>query len=140
MAARKADARWEGGLKDGHGNMKMAGWEGPFTFKSRFEEGEGTNPEALLAAAHSGCFSMALSAELEKAGHSPESVETTATVELRGGDAPPIRSITLETRAKVPGISEDEFQQIAEAAKTGCPVSQALAAVPTITLNATLES
>ena len=140
MAARKADARWEGGLEDGHGNMKMAGWEGPFTFKSRFEEGEGTNPEVLLAAAHSGCFSMALSADLEKAGHTPEFVETTATVELRGGDAPPIRSITLDTRAKVPGISDEEFQQIAEGAKAGCPVSQALAAVPTITLNATLES
>jgi osmotically inducible protein OsmC len=141
MALRKADARWEGGgLKDGHGTMKMAGWEGPFTFKSRFEEGEGTNPEALLAAAHAGCFSMALAADLEKAGHTPESVETTAAVELRGGEAPPIRSITLTTRARVPGISEDEFQQIAEATKSGCPVSQALAAVPTITVEATLES
>ena len=141
MALRKADARWEGGgLKDGHGTMKMAGWEGPFTFKSRFEEGEGTNPESLIAAAHAGCFSMALAADLEMAGHSAESVETTAAVELRGGDGPPIRSITLTTRAKVPGISEEEFQQVAEGTRTGCPVSQALAAVPEIKLDATLES
>lgn len=141
MAIRKADARWEGGgLKDGHGSMRMANWEGPYTFGSRFEEGAGTNPEELLAAAHAGCYSMAFAADLERAGHTPESVETTATVELRGGEKPPIRSIKLETRAKVPGISEEEFQSVAEAAKVGCPVSQALAGVPSITVEAILES
>jgi osmotically inducible protein OsmC len=120
---------WEGGLKGGKGRMKVGktGYEGPFTFASRFEEGAGTNPEELIAAAHAGCFSMALSAELEKAGHAPKSVNTTATVTIIAGTG--ITGVRLETRASVPGIGKDEFLKIAEGAKTGCPVSKALAAV-----------
>lgn len=140
MPTSTANARWEGDLEQGNGVMRMAGWEGPYTFRTRFQEGGATNPEMLLAAAHAGCFSMALSAELAKAGHSPESVETEAAVTIRGGDTPPIGRIELVTRARVPGISDDEFQTIAEAAKAGCPVSQALSAVPEISLQATLES
>jgi osmotically inducible protein OsmC len=121
--------------------MRMASgaYEGPYTFKSRFEEGEGTNPEELIAAAHAGCFSMALSADLGRAGHQAESVETTATVHLELGDAgPSIARIVLDTRARVPEIDDAEFQQVAEGAKQSCPVSKALAAVPNIELNAEL--
>jgi len=141
MPARTANARWEGGLKDGKGNMRLGGgaFEGQYSFSSRFEEGTGTNPEELIAAAHAGCFSMALSAGLEKAGHSPNSVETEAKVHLspKDGGGFRISRIDLVTTADVPGIGEDEFQQAAQGAKEGCPVSQALSAVE-ITLNATL--
>ena len=143
MPTRKADARWEGSLQEGRGTMRMASrsYEGPYTFKSRFEEGEGTNPEELIAAAHAGCFSMALSGNLGSAGHDPEYVETTASVHLRMDDAgPTIRRIDLVTRAKVPGIEQSAFIEAAEAAKAGCPVSRALGAVEEITLDATLES
>src|ERR687896_640228 len=100
---------------------------------------DGTNPEELIAAAHAGCFSMALSGELGRAGHSAESVETTATVHLdKQEEGFGITRIVLETRARVPGISEDEFQQAADGAKTGCPVSRALAAVDSIELRASL--
>ena len=121
--------------------MRMASgaYEGPYSFESRFQEGDGTNPEELIAAAHAGCFSMALSAELGRAGHSAETVETTATVYLDKVDEGfAIKRIELETQARVPGVSDDEFQQIAEAAKKGCPVSQALAAVESIELRASL--
>jgi lipoyl-dependent peroxiredoxin len=141
MPTRKADARWDGSLTEGNGTMRMASgaYEGPYTFQSRFEEGEGTNPEELIAAAHAGCFSMALSLELGRAGHSAETVETTATVHLdKLKEGFGITRIELDTRARVPGVSEDEFQQIAEAAKKGCPVSQALAAVDSIELRAAL--
>jgi osmotically inducible protein OsmC len=114
-------------------------YEGPYSFQSRFEEGDGTNPEELIAGAHAGCFSMALSGELGRAGHEPESIETTATVHIdkvEGGFG--ITRIELETRARVPGIDADEFQRLAEAAKQNCPVSRALAAVETIELNAEL--
>jgi osmotically inducible protein OsmC len=141
MPARTANARWEGGLKDGKGNMRLGGgaFEGQYSFSSRFEEGAGTNPEELIAAAHAGCFSMALSAGLEKAGHNPNSVETEAKVHLSPADGGGFRisRIDLVTTADVPGITEDAFQQAAEGAKAGCPVSKALAAVE-ITLNATL--
>jgi osmotically inducible protein OsmC len=141
MPARTANARWEGGLKDGKGNMRLGGgaFEGQYSFSSRFEEGTGTNPEELIAAAHAGCFSMALSAGLEKAGHNPNSVETEAKVHLspKDGGGFRISRIDLVTTADVPGIGADEFQQAAQGAKEGCPVSQALSAVE-ITLNATL--
>ena len=141
MPKRKANAVWEGSLTEGSGTMRMASgaYEGPYSFQSRFEEGDGTNPEELIAAAHAGCFSMALSLELGKAGHDPQSVETEATVHLdKQEEGFAIKRIELSTRARVPGISEDEFQQAAEGAKKGCPVSQALAAVESIELDARL--
>ncbi len=139
----KADATWNGTLTEGEGTMRLAGgYEGPYDFGSRFEDsGNGTNPEELIAGAHAGCFSMALSGALSKAGHQPESIDTTATVNLRkveGGFE--IHKIRLVTKARVAGISDDEFQQAAEGAKEGCPVSKALAAVETIEVEATLES
>jgi osmotically inducible protein OsmC len=141
MPARTANARWEGGLRDGKGNMRLGGgaFEGQYSFSSRFEEGVGTNPEELIAAAHAGCFSMAFSAGLEKAGFSPNSVETEAKVHLSPADGGGFRisRIDLITTAEVPGIDDDAFQQAAQAAKEGCPVSQALAAVE-ITVSATL--
>jgi lipoyl-dependent peroxiredoxin len=141
MPQRQANARWDGSLTEGDGTMRMASgaYEGPYTFESRFEEGAGTNPEELIAAAHAGCFSMALSGELGKAGHDAENVETKATVHLdKEGEGFTIKRIDLRTRARVPGISEEEFQQIADGAKKGCPVSRALAAVETIELEAEL--
>jgi lipoyl-dependent peroxiredoxin len=141
MPKRTAEARWDGSLQEGKGTMRMASgaYEGPYSFQSRFQEGDGTNPEELIAAAHAGCFSMALSAELGRAGHSAESVETTATVHLDKVEAGfAIKRIELETQARVPGIDDSEFQQIAEGAKKGCPVSQALAAVESIELQASL--
>ena len=141
MPKRKAQARWEGSLQDGNGTMRMAtgAYEGPYSFQSRFEEGEGTNPEELIAAAHAGCFSMKLSGELGQAGHEPESIETEATVHLDKQDAGfAITRIELTTRGNVPRIDADEFQRHAESAKETCPVSQALAV--DISLDATLES
>jgi osmotically inducible protein OsmC len=139
----KADATWNGTLTEGEGTMRLAGgYEGPYNFGSRFEGKEtGTNPEELIAGAHAGCFSMALSGALVKAGHQPESIDTTANVNLRKaeGGGFEIHQIRLVTRARVPGISEEEFQQAAQGAKEGCPVSKALAAVETIELEATLE-
>jgi lipoyl-dependent peroxiredoxin len=141
MPKRKADARWEGSLQEGHGVMRVASgaYEGPYSFQSRFQEGDGTNPEELIAGAHAGCFSMALAGDLGRAGYEPESVETTATVHLEMDDGPPtIARIELDTRAKVPGIDDSEFQKIAEAAKQNCPVSRALGAVHTVEVNAEL--
>ena len=143
MPKRTANARWDGSLQEGRGTMRMASgaYEGPYSFQSRFEEGDGTNPEELIAAAHAGCFSMALSADLGRAGHEAESVETTATVHLDKLDEGfGITRIELDTRARVPGVDEGEFQRIAEGAKEGCPVSQALAAVGSIELKAELVS
>ena len=130
MPTRTADARWEGSLQDGRGTMKMAtdAYDGPYSFQSRFEEGDGTNPEELIGAAHAGCFSMALSGALGKAGYEPENVETTAKVHLdKAGEGFKITRVELESRARVPGIEQAEFEQQAQAAKEGCPVSQALA-------------
>jgi lipoyl-dependent peroxiredoxin len=141
MAKRTANARWNGSLTEGEGTMRlgMGAYEGNYSFQSRFEEGDGTNPEELIAAAHAGCFSMALSAGLGQAGHNPESVETEATVHLeKEGEGFAIKRIELRSRARVPGISEEEFQDQAEAAKKGCPVSQALAAVESIEVDAQL--
>jgi osmotically inducible protein OsmC len=132
MPIRRANARWEGNLVDGRGTMHMqsGSYEGPYSFQSRFEEGEGTNPEELIAAAHAGCFSMKFSADLSAAGFEPESVETTANVHLdQVDDGFKIARSVLETRAKVPGIPDDQFQEIAQAAKDTCPVSAALGAI-----------
>jgi osmotically inducible protein OsmC len=142
MPKRTADATWNGTLTEGDGTMRLASgaYEGPYSFESRFEEGEGTNPEELIAASHAGCYSMALSGNLVRAGHEPERVDTTATVAIeRAGDGFAITAIRLDTRARVAGIGDDEFQQVAEATKDGCPVSAALAAVGTMELDARLE-
>jgi lipoyl-dependent peroxiredoxin len=141
MPKRTASARWDGSLQEGSGTMRMpsGAYEGPYSFQSRFEEGEGTNPEELIAAAHAGCFSMALSLMLGQAGHEPESIETEATVQIdKAGEGFAITHILLRTRASVPGIDADEFQRQAEAAKEGCPVSQALGGVGSIELEAEL--
>jgi lipoyl-dependent peroxiredoxin len=132
MAARQGSAEWRGGLKGGQGTLTVGenAWQASYSFESRFEEGAGTNPEELIGAAHAACFSMALSAALEKAGHTPERVATTAEVELQAGEGGArISTITLRAEAKVPGIDEAAFQEIAEGAKTNCPVSKALAGV-----------
>ena len=141
MPKRNASARWDGSLTEGHGTMRMASgaYEGPYSFQSRFEEGDGTNPEELIAAAHAGCYSMALSGELGKAGHDVESIETEATVHIdEVDDGFAIKRIELRTRVTASGLDDSDFQQAAEAAKEGCPVSQALAAVETIDLDAQL--
>lgn len=142
MPVREASAQWQGGLKGGDGSVAFGGgaFEGRYNFSSRFEEGTGTNPEELIAAAHASCFSMALSAELEGAGHSPESVDTTARVKVEKSDEGfSITESALQTTARVPGLSDEEFQKIAAGAKAGCPVSRALAGVE-IKLEATLGS
>jgi osmotically inducible protein OsmC len=143
MPTRTASARWEGSLTEGNGTMRMGSgaYEGPYSFQSRFEEGDGTNPEELIGAAHAGCFSMALSGELGKAGYDVESVDTEATVHLdEAGDGFAISRIELRTEVSAPGVDEAAFQEAAEAAKKGCPVSQALAAVDSIELAAELTN
>jgi osmotically inducible protein OsmC len=140
MAVRKAEAVWEGGTK-GKGRMKLGSgaFEGAYSFASRFENGTGTNPEELIGAAHAGCFSMALSFMLEQAGFTPARVQTSARVHIeKAGEGFKITSIELETEADVPGIDERKFLEQAEAAKKGCPVSQALTGTE-ITLKATLR-
>jgi osmotically inducible protein OsmC len=141
MPVRKASAVWNGGLRDGNGSMKLqsGAYEGKYSFASRFEEAGGTNPEELIAAAHSGCFSMALSAALGKAGFTPKSIATDASVTLeKVGEGFGITRIDLKTVASVPDIDEAKFHEIAQAAKENCPVSKALKAVE-ITLDARLE-
>ena len=142
MPVRTAEAEWKGDLPKGSGTIKTqtGSYQGGYSFGSRFEEGKGSNPEELIAAAHAGCFSMAFSNQLAKAGFPPDSVKTTAKVHLDKGDAGfSITKIELVTRAKVPGVDEKTFREKAEAAKTGCPVSKALQAVD-ITLDARLEA
>ncbi len=136
----KATADWKGDLKTGSGSFAAGdGIKGEVTFKSRFEDGPGANPEQLIAAAHASCFSMALSAALAEAGTPVELVKTDATVTLRFVDgAPTIVSIALKTVGTVPGLDQAGFEQAAAGAKANCPVSRALAAVPEITLEATL--
>jgi osmotically inducible protein OsmC len=140
MATRDGHAEWHGGLKDGSGTVSVGDlFSGQYSFSSRFEEGQGTNPEELIAAAHAACFSMALSNILASAGHPPESVKTTAKVHLRQVEgAATIAQIDLITRGTVPGIDQAQFVEYATTAKGACPVSRALAAVPEITLDATL--
>jgi osmotically inducible protein OsmC len=142
MPVRKAEAVWEGNLMKGKGTMKLGSgsFEGSYSFASRFESGAGTNPEELIGAAHAGCFSMALSLFLEKAGFTPERIHTDAKVHIdKVGEGFKITTIELETQAKVPGIDEKKFQELAEATKKGCPVSVALAGTE-IKLKATLLS
>jgi lipoyl-dependent peroxiredoxin len=140
MAVRTAEGEWKGGLKSGSGTVTLGSgaFSGPYSFKSRMEDGAGTNPEELLGAAHAGCFSMALSAGLEASGFTPTKVHTTAKVyfgPVEGGFA--VTKIELTTQAEIPGIDNETFQAQAEGAKKGCPISKALASVP-ISLDATL--
>jgi lipoyl-dependent peroxiredoxin len=140
MPVRKANAVWEGSLKEGSGKVALGSgaYEGPYSFGSRFEEGTGTNPEELIGAAHAGCFSMALSAGLGRAGFTPTRVATSAKVHLeKVGEGFKITRIELDNESTVPGLDENAFQEHAKKAKEGCPVSQALAGVE-ISLNARL--
>ncbi len=139
---RSASAVWHGGLKDGKGTISTQSGvlkQTQYSFSTRFESGAGTNPEELIAAAHAGCFSMALSAQLTEAKMPPESIETTAvvTLEVLKDGGPTITKIHLTTKAKVPGIDKTKFDELAQTAKTGCPVSKVLKAAE-ITLDATL--
>lgn len=136
MITREASAVWNKNLKQGNGTMRFGSVESSYTFASRFESGDGTNPEELLGAAHAGCFSMAFANKLDQAGHAPESVRTTARVNLDTG-AGKVTRIDLQTEASVSGISDDEFQRIAEDAKANCPISKTLSGVE-ITLDAKL--
>ena len=137
---RHASALWQGDLPSGTGTMSVqsgAFKELPFSFKTRFGDEPGTNPEELIGAAHAGCFSMAFSNELAKAGLTPESVATKATVTLDTSKGADITAVLLETTATVPGADEAKVREIAEAAKKGCPVSKVLNAE--ITLNLTVK-
>ena len=137
---RSGNAVWEGNLKEGNGRVDLGSgaYSGPYSFQSRFAEGTGTNPEELIAAAHAGCFSMALAHGLDQAGYQPRRVATKARVHLeKGAEGFAITRIVLEMEAEVPGIDGAAFAAQAEQAKAGCPVSRALAAVP-IELNARL--
>ncbi len=140
--ASKGNAKWEGDLKGGHGTFTAGdSITGEYSFKSRFEDGPGANPEQLIGAAHAACFSMALSNILAEHGHNPTSVEAEATVQLRLlDDGPTITKIALKVVGTVPGLSEEHFLKHAEEAKAGCPVSKALAGVPEITMDASLAS
>ncbi len=138
---RKASAVWHGDLKSGRGAISTESTvlhDTPYAFGTRFENGPGTNPEELIAAAHAGCFSMALSAELQKAGFTADTIATTATVTLENHPQTSwtITKVLLETTAKIPGISAGKFEEIAQGAKAGCPVSRLLKAE--ITLDAKL--
>lgn len=129
MPDKKAEALWNGDLKSGNGVMKLGSgsFEGKYTFATRFEDADGTNPEELIGAAHAGCYSMALSNELHKAGHTSKSVDTKATVTLEFVDgAPTITTVKLVAVADVPGLSDEDFQPIAAATKDACPVSRVL--------------
>src|SRR5215216_6059857 len=128
MPTRKAEAEWEGNLAEGKGNLKVGSgaFEGPYSFKSRFEEGQSaTNPEELIGAAHAGCFTMALTAALSRAGIKPTRIHTEARVKLdKVGEAFAITRIELETEAEIPGIDDATFQNHAKGAKENCPVSK----------------
>ena len=143
MATRSGNAEWRGDLQSGSGDLTVGDgvFAGRYSFASRFEEGDGTNPEELLAAAHAACYAMALSAILAGADHVPESIKAGARVVLRNVDgAPTIQRIDLQVEGRVPGIDDAAFQDFAAQAKTGCVVSRALAGVPEIDLDATLLS
>jgi osmotically inducible protein OsmC len=150
MATRNGSARWSGDLMTGSGELTVGegAWTSAYSGRSRFhgvlpgfDDGDGTNPEELLAAAHAACFTMALSLELGEAGHPPSSIETTARVQLRVvGDAPTIQQIDLETEGDVPGLDQEAFREHAEQAKTSCIISRALGGVEQINLSAALAS
>jgi osmotically inducible protein OsmC len=139
---RKASAVWRGGLKDGKGTISSESGvlkETQYSFSTRFENGIGTNPEELIAAAHAGCFSMAFSAELGKAGLTPQSIQTTATVTLdKTGEGWSVTESHLDVTAKIPGAPKEKALEIANAAKAGCPISRLLKA--NVTMNATVET
>lgn len=140
MPGRTAQAVWNGDLQAGNGKVKLGSgaYEGAYSFKSRFEDGTGTNPEELLGAAHAGCFSMALAARLSREGYKVNSVDTTAKVNLEKVESGfKIVRIDLVTKGSVEGIDDAQFKEAAEATKTGCIVSQALSAVP-MTIEASL--
>lgn len=142
MLTRHGQAHWEGGLRQGSGRIRLGNgaFDAPYSFSSRFEEQPGSNPEELIGAAHAACFSMALAGVLEKAGHAPARIDTSARVALRpesGGFM--IGRVELTTEGKVPGLEEDAFRKAAEQAKRNCPVSKALAGVE-IRVKATLLS
>ncbi len=139
MATRKASARWEGTLAEGKGSLKLLGQTFSYSFPSRFEDGEGTNPEELIAAAHAGCIAMALSHELSEAGYKVNSIDASAAVTLgQVDDGFAITKIALKLDGDVDEITADKFQEFAAGAKAGCPVSKALAGVDKITLEANL--
>lgn len=141
MATRNGSAEWKGDLKGGSGTVVVGegAFEGSYSFSSRFEEGEGTNPEELLAASHASCFAMALSNMLAEDGHVADSVRTQARVHLRPLDGvPTVSRIELVVDGSVPGIDEETFRDYAQKAKEGCPISRALAGVPEIELSASL--
>jgi len=140
MPTRNAEATWEGGLREGKGSYKAESGSvaGSYSF-ARFEDAGGSNPEELLAAAHASCFSMALSAQIEKAGATPQRVTTQAACTIeKVGPGFKITTMELRTRARVPGLDDAKFQELAQAAKTGCPVSQALTGLD-VKLDAALE-
>ena len=138
---RSASAVWSGGLKDGKGSISTQSGvlaDAQYSFGTRFEEGQGTNPEELIAAAHAGCFSMALSAQLNNAGQTAERIQTEATVTLEKKDEGfTVTAVHLKVRGKVPGITPPDFEKAAQAAKTGCPISRLLKAE--ITMETKLE-
>jgi osmotically inducible protein OsmC len=141
--ARQAEAEWKGDLKGGGGRVKLGSgaYEGNYSFATRFENGAGANPEELLGAAHAGCFSMALANSLATAGFTPTSVHTTADVHLNKDDKGfLINLVELTVNATVPNVDEATFQQHVEKTKVGCIISRALAAIPTITVKATLKN
>ena len=126
---RKGNAEWNGDLKSGKGTVSVQSGafnNTQYSYRSRFEEGTGTNPEELIGAAHAGCYSMALSNALSSAGHVPDSIRTVASVKM---DGPKITEVLLQTEGSVPSLSAEEFQTYADDAKKNCPVSQALAAL-----------
>jgi osmotically inducible protein OsmC len=132
MPVRSAEAEWKGAITDGTGRIKLGSgaFDGPYSFKARFEDGSGTNPEELIGGAHAGCFTMALSGALGRGGFKPDHIHTTAKVHLeKSPDGFAIPKIELQTEATIPGITDEAFQEIALAAKKGCPVSKALAGV-----------
>jgi osmotically inducible protein OsmC len=141
MPTRKANAHWQGDLKTGHGDMALesGAFEGQFSFKTRFEEGKGTNPEELIGAAHAGCFSMQFAAMLAEKGHAPDGIATEARVHFNVDNTPTIERIELVCHGKVPGIDADAFAKIANEAKDACPVSRLYQGAQ-IDLEATLDT
>lgn len=137
----RANAAWKGGLKAGTGTFeaRSGAFRGEYSFSTRFEGAAGTNPEELLAAAHAACLSMALAAGLERDGHPPDEIATTASCTIdRVGDAFRVTTMHLEVRGRVPGIDQAAFADAAAAAKVGCPVSNALTGISAVTLDAQL--
>jgi lipoyl-dependent peroxiredoxin len=142
MPIREGSAEWQGDLRTGSGTVSVESglFSGQYSFRTRFEDGPGTNPEELIGAAHASCFAMALSNILAEAGHPPDSINATARVELHPVDGvPTITRIQLITQGRVPGIDQDQFSDYAGQAKVGCPVSRALAGVGEMELQATLS-